>query len=91
MTKIAVISTKDRVYGINKSLELLGINPVKGKHVIFKPNFNTADPPPASSSMDTVQQLIIKLKEMGDEPITETLIENIEFIKGEMEKRQINN
>jgi len=70
ITKIAVISTKDRVYGINKSLELLGINPVKGKHVIFKPNFNTADPPPASSSMETVEQLIIKLKEMGAKSIT---------------------
>jgi uncharacterized protein (DUF362 family) len=49
---------------------LLGINPVKGKKVIFKPNFNTADPPPASSSMETVKQLILKLKEMGAESIT---------------------
>jgi len=70
MTKVAVISTKDRVYGVNKSLELLGINPVKDKNVIFKPNFNTADPPPASSSMETVRQLIIKLKEMGAKSIT---------------------
>lgn len=70
MTKVAVISTKDRVYGVNKSLELLGINPVKGKNVIFKPNFNTADPPPASSSMETVKQLVLKLKEMGAESIT---------------------
>ena len=70
MTKVAVISTKDRVYGVNKSLELLGLNPVKGKDVIFKPNFNTADPPPASSSMETIKQLIIKLKEMGAKSIT---------------------
>jgi len=70
MTKVAVISTKDRVYGVNKSLELLGINPVKGKDVVFKPNFNTADPPPASSSMETVKQLIIKLKDMGANSIT---------------------
>ena len=70
MTKVAVISTKDRIYGVNKSLELLGINPVKDKHVIFKPNFNTADPPPASSSMETIKQLIIKLKEMGAKSIT---------------------
>ena len=70
MTKVAVISTKYRVYGVNKSLELLGINPVKDKNVIFKPNFNTADPPPASSSMETVKQLIIKLKEMGARSIT---------------------
>lgn len=70
MTKVAVISTKDRVNGVNKSLELLGINPVKDKNVIFKPNFNTADPPPASSSMETIKQLIIKLKEMGAKSIT---------------------
>jgi len=70
MTKVAVISTKDRVYGAIKSLELLGLNPVKGKDVIFKPNFNTADPPPASSSMETIKQLIIKLKEMGAKSIT---------------------
>lgn len=70
MTKVAVISTKDRVYGVNKSLELLGINPVKDKDVVFKPNFNTADPPPASSSMETIRQLIIKLIEMGAKSIT---------------------
>ncbi|MFX0037272.1 MAG: DUF362 domain-containing protein [Candidatus Hermodarchaeota archaeon] len=70
MAKLAVICTKDRIYGVNKSLELLRINPVKSKNVIFKPNFNTADPPPASSSMETVKQLIIKLKEMGAKSIT---------------------
>ena len=69
MTKVVVVSTKDRVYGINKSLELLGVNPVKDKNVVFKPNFNTADPPPASSSMETIKQLIIKLKEMGAKSI----------------------
>jgi uncharacterized protein (DUF362 family) len=70
MTKVVVVSTKDRIYGVNKSLELLGINPVKGKNVIFKPNFNTADPPPASSSMETVKQLIVIIKEMGAKSIT---------------------
>ncbi|MBK5113068.1 MAG: DUF362 domain-containing protein [Candidatus Heimdallarchaeota archaeon] len=70
MTKIAIISTKDRIYGVNKSFELLGINPVKDKDVIFKPNFNTADPPPASSSMETIKQMIIKIKEMGAKSIT---------------------
>jgi uncharacterized protein (DUF362 family) len=70
MTKVAVISTSDRVYGVNKSLELLELNPVKGKNVIFKPNFNTADPPPASSSMETVKQLVLKLHEMGANSIT---------------------
>ena len=70
VTIVAVISTNDRVYGVNKSLELLDINPFKGKNVILKPNFNTADPPPASSSMETVKQLVLKLKEMGSKSIT---------------------
>ncbi|NPE09204.1 MAG: DUF362 domain-containing protein [Asgard group archaeon] len=70
MTKIAIISTKDHIYGVNKSFELLGINPVKDKDVIFKPNFNTADAPPASSSMETIKQMIIKIKEMGAKSIT---------------------
>jgi len=70
MTKVAVISTKDRVYGVNKTLELLGLNPIKDKDVIFKPNFNTADPPPASSSMETIRELIMKLKKMGAKSIT---------------------
>ena len=70
MTKVAVISTNDRVYGVNKSFELLGINSVKDKKVVFKPNFNTADPPPASTHMDTFRQMLVKIKEMGAESIT---------------------
>ena len=70
MTKVAIISTNDHVYGVNKSLELLGINPIKGKDVVFKPNFNTADPFPASSSMEIIKQLIIRLREMGAKSIT---------------------
>ncbi|NHI87984.1 MAG: DUF362 domain-containing protein [Candidatus Thorarchaeota archaeon] len=70
MTKVAVISTNDRVYGVNKSFELLGINPVKDKRVVFKPNFNTADPPPASTHMDTFRQILVKIQEMGAKTIT---------------------
>ncbi len=70
MTKVAVISTTDRTYGVNKSFELLGINPVDGKDVVFKPNFNTADPAPASTDMETFRQMIIKIREMGAKKIT---------------------
>ncbi len=70
MTKVAVISTDDRVYGVNKSFELLGINPVQEKDVVFKVNFNTADPPPASSDMQTIRQIIVKMRDMGAKKIT---------------------
>jgi uncharacterized protein (DUF362 family) len=70
LTKVVVISTKDRVYGVNKSFELLGINPVKGKKVVLKPNFNTADPPPASTHMDTFKQILVKIRELGPKSLT---------------------
>jgi uncharacterized protein (DUF362 family) len=70
LTKVAVISTSDRIYGVNKSFELLGVNPVDGKAVVLKPNFNTADPPPASTSMETLKQIIVKIKEMGAKSLT---------------------
>jgi uncharacterized protein (DUF362 family) len=63
--KISLVKVKDRREGVRRSVELLGINPVKGKAVILKPNFNTADPYPGSSHPDTLRELIIFLKEMG--------------------------
>lgn len=70
MTKIAVIATNDRIYGVNKSFELLGFNPCQGKDVVFKPNFNTADPAPASTDMATFRQIVVKMREMGAKKIT---------------------
>lgn len=51
-------------------IDLLGINPVQGKEVLLKPNFNTADPFPASTHNDTAKYLILKLKSMGAKSIT---------------------
>jgi uncharacterized protein (DUF362 family) len=70
MTKISLVSTSDRSEGTRKAIDLLGINPVKGKAVVLKPNFNTADPAPGSTHNDTLRALILKLKEMGARQIT---------------------
>ncbi|MHA1400196.1 MAG: DUF362 domain-containing protein [Candidatus Heimdallarchaeaceae archaeon] len=70
MTKVAVVSTSNREEGVIKAIELLGLNPVKDKNVILKPNFNTSDPPPASTHMGLLRALIIKLKDMGAKSIT---------------------
>ena len=69
-TRIALIKTDHRESGIGRALELLQINPVKGKDVLLKPNFNTADPFPASTHNDTLSHLIVKMKEMGAREIT---------------------
>ncbi|MBN1162046.1 MAG: DUF362 domain-containing protein [Dehalococcoidales bacterium] len=70
MTKISLVRTKDRTTGTSKAIELLKINPVKGKAVVLKPNFNTADPAPGSTHYDTLHSLISTLKEMGAKKIT---------------------
>lgn len=68
--KLSLVKTSDRVSGISKAIELLGINPVKGEDVLLKPNFNTADPFPGSTHNDTLVNLISHLKEMGAKSIT---------------------
>lgn len=69
-SRIALVRTDDRTSGIKKAIGLLDINPIKGKDVLLKPNFNTADPFPASTHNDTLIQLILNLKEMGAVGIT---------------------
>jgi uncharacterized protein (DUF362 family) len=69
-TKVSLVNTSDRGSGIKKAIELLGINPVRGKQVLLKPNFNTADPFPGSTHNDTLENLILHLKSMGARDIS---------------------
>jgi uncharacterized protein (DUF362 family) len=69
-SKVSLVKTPDRASGIQKAINILGINPVKGKDVLLKPNFNTADPFPGSTHNDTLVSLISRLKEMGAKSIT---------------------
>ena len=69
-TTVALINGSDRKDGVKRALRALGINPVTGKNVLLKPNFNTADPFPASTHNDTLTALIEELKKMGCRRIT---------------------
>ena len=69
-TKISLVKTSDRQTGVRKAIELLGLNPVKDKDVLLKPNFNTADPYPGGTHNDTLINLILYLKYMGAKSIT---------------------
>jgi uncharacterized protein (DUF362 family) len=69
-TKIALVRTADRAAGIKRSIELLEINPVQGKDVLLKPNFNTADPFPGSTHNDTLTHLVLQLRSMGASDVT---------------------
>lgn len=61
-TKIALYRTQHRTEGVKKVLELLDFPTVQDKHVVLKPNFNTADPTPASTHNDTLRQLVLELQ-----------------------------
>ncbi len=70
MTKVGLVNTTDRTEGVRRAIRLLQNNPVRGKSVILKPNFNSADPTPGSTHIDTLRSLILSLKEMGATKIT---------------------
>lgn len=69
-TRVALIKTSERAAGAKRAIQLLEVNPVRGKRVLLKPNFNTADPFPAATHNDTLIHLIAELKEMGAKTIT---------------------
>lgn len=69
-SKVSLVKTSDRASGIQEAINILGVNPVKGKDVLLKPNFNSADPFPGSTHNDTLINLILHLKEMGAKSIT---------------------
>jgi len=69
-TKIALYRTQHRTEGVKKVLELLDFPTVQDKHVVLKPNFNTADPTPASTHNDTLRQLVLELQGRGASAIT---------------------
>jgi len=70
VARLAFVKTRDRAAGVRKALELLGINPVQGKRVLLKPNFNSADPAPASTHPETLRTLVESLQDMGTGRIT---------------------
>jgi uncharacterized protein (DUF362 family) len=69
MTRVAFVKTQDRVAGVNKALDLLGIPEIKGKDLFLKPNFNSADAPPGSTHNDTLSALVRRLQAMGADRI----------------------
>jgi uncharacterized protein (DUF362 family) len=68
--QIAFVKTQDRAAGVNKALDLLGINPVQSRNVFLKANFNSADPAPGSTHSDTLSALVRRLQGMGVDRIT---------------------
>lgn len=69
-TKVAVVCTESRAKGVAEVLRLLDFPSPKGKEVLLKPNFNTADPAPGSTDNETLRELVSQLRKRGARAIT---------------------
>jgi uncharacterized protein (DUF362 family) len=67
---VAFVKTENRKDGIKSLMKSLKSNPVKGKEVLIKPNFNTADLFPGSTHNDTLTALIEEIWKMGAKSIS---------------------
>ncbi len=64
-TEVALFKTQNREEGVREVLKLVDFPPVKGKKIMVKPNFNSADPTPGSTHNDTLAALIKELRKRG--------------------------
>jgi len=69
-SRVAFVSTEDRKAGVSLSIKTLGVNPVKNKDVLIKPNFNTADVTPGSTHNDTLVALVEEIWRMGAKSVS---------------------
>ena len=55
----------DRAEATRRVVAAIGMPDLKGKKVLVKPNFNTADPAPGSTHMDTLRTMVELVKGQG--------------------------
>ena len=72
MTEVFLVKTDDRIKGMKVIFSHFQslFEALKDKRVAIKPNFNTADPPPASTDIEIIRVLISHLKACGAKKIT---------------------
>ncbi len=68
--EVFILKTTDRSKGIPLLISKFGLTDYSGKTVALKANFNSADPFPASTHIDTLRVLVRSLKEAGASEIT---------------------
>ncbi len=69
-SRVALVRTTDRKRGVQAALKMLDLKTVKGKKVVIKPNFNSADETPGSTHNDTLSQLVAELHNLNARSVT---------------------
>lgn len=70
MARVAFVKTTDRATGVARAIDLLELKKFGGKDLYIKPNFNSADDTPGSTSDQTLAAIMKKLNAMGAGPLT---------------------
>ncbi len=65
-SSVAIAENPSRTEGTRKVVACIGMPAVRGKRVFIKPNFNTADPAPGSTHLDTLRTIVELVK--GEKP-----------------------
>ena len=68
--EVLVLKTTDRATGVSALLKSFGLADYAGKQVAVKDNFNSADPFPASTHLETLGAIVETLKGAGAGGIT---------------------
>jgi uncharacterized protein (DUF362 family) len=67
---VVLVNTASRADGVRRAIALLGASAMRGKKVLLKPNFNSADPAPGSTHPDTLRAVVKQVQELGARAIT---------------------
>ena len=86
-SRVAIVRTSDRKRGVTEVLKLLDLKAVRGKSVVIKPNFNSADDAPGSTHNDTLSQLVTELHALNARNVTLGESSGPPQTKGVMEKK----
>ncbi len=88
-SRVAIVRTTDRKRGVAQAMKLLGVNGVKGRKVVLKPNFNSADDTPGSTHVDTLSQIVAEMQERGAREVTLGESSGPPQTRGVMEKKGV--
>ena len=68
--EVFILKTSNRATGVPALLSRFALQDYSGKKVALKANFNSADPFPASTHLDTLRAIVETLKNAGANRIT---------------------
>lgn len=68
--EVYVIKTAERIEGVKRILSKFDLTEYKSRRVFLKANYNSADPYPASTHLDTLRTIINSLKSQGVNEVT---------------------